>query len=69
MYREALASAAQARGWSVRWYDRERALGDAASALGRTEIDTLLREVGRAVGPPGQAAHKLAAAAAIAAIA
>lgn len=69
MYREALASAAQARGWSVRWYDRERAFGDAATALGRTEIDTLLREMRRAVGPPWQAAHKLAAAAAIAAIA
>ncbi len=69
MYREALASAAQARGWSVRWYDRERALGDAASALGRAEFETLLRDMGRAVGPPWQAAHKLAAAAAIAAIA
>jgi hypothetical protein len=68
MYREALASAAQARGWSVDWYDRERAFRDAASALGREEIDTLLREMGRKVGPPWQAAHKLAAAAAIAAI-
>lgn len=68
MYREALASAAQARGWAVRWYDRERAFGEAASVLGRAEIDTLLREMGRAVGPPWQAAHKLAAAAAIAAI-
>ncbi len=32
MYREALARAAEERGWSVRWYDRERALRDAATA-------------------------------------
>lgn len=66
MYREALASAATERGWSVHWYDHTRAFGDAASALGRDEIDTLLGEMGRAVGPPWQAAHKLAAAAALA---
>jgi hypothetical protein len=68
MYREALASAAEARGWAVRWYDRECAYGDAASALGRAEIETVLREMGRTVGPPWHAAHKLAAAAAIAVI-
>ena len=32
MYREALATAAEARGWSVRWYDRERVFRDAAAA-------------------------------------
>ena len=32
MYREALAIAAQARGWSVHWYDRERVFRDAAAA-------------------------------------
>lgn len=67
MYREALAAAAEARGWSVHWYDRERVARDAATALGRAEVDTLLREMGRAIGPPWQATHKLAAAAAIAA--
>src|SRR6476661_6423243 len=30
MYREALAIAAEARGWSVQWYDRERVFHDAA---------------------------------------
>ena len=69
MYREALATAAEARGWSVRWYDRERVFRDAAAALGREDIDVLLREMGRAVGPPWQAGHKLAAAAALAAAA
>src|SRR5579883_3144538 len=34
MYREALARAAEARGWSVHWYDRERVFRDAAAALG-----------------------------------
>src|SRR6476661_1033134 len=31
MYREVLAAAAEARGWSVHWYDRERVFRDAAS--------------------------------------
>jgi hypothetical protein len=66
MYREALAAAAEARGWSVHWYDRERVFRDAAVALGRADIDAFLQAMGRSVGPPWQARHKLAAAAAIA---
>ena len=65
MYREALASAAEARGWSVHWYVRECVFRDASAALGR-DIEAHLREIGRAIGPPWQAGHKLAAAAAIA---
>jgi hypothetical protein len=68
MYREALAAAAEARGWSVQWYDRERVFRDAAAALGRKEIDAILLAMGRSVGPPWQAQHKLAAAAALAAM-
>lgn len=67
MYREALAHAAEARGWSVRWYDRERVFHDAATALGHEDIDAFLLTMGRSVGPPWQAKHKLAAAAALAA--
>jgi hypothetical protein len=67
MYREALATAALARGWSVHWYDRERVFRDAAAALGREDVDVLLHAMGRSVGPPWQAGHKLAAAAALAA--
>jgi hypothetical protein len=67
MYREALASAAHANGWSVHWYDRERVFRDAAMALGRKDIDMFLRAMGRSIGPPWQAKHKLAAAAALAA--
>ena len=68
MYREALAAAAEARGWSVHWYDRERVFRDAAAALGREDVDAFLYAMGRSIGPPWQAKHKLAAAAALAAI-
>lgn len=67
MYREALATAAEARGWSVYWYDREHVFQDAATVLGCEDIDASLLKMGRSIGPPWQAKHKLAAAAAIAA--
>jgi hypothetical protein len=67
MYREALASAAQRRGWAVHWYDRERVFVDAAATLNLRSIDTFLSALGRSAGPPWQAKHKLAAAAALAA--
>jgi len=66
MYREALATAAEARGWSVHWYDRERVFRDAAAVLGRADIDAFLSAMGRSIEPPWQAKHKLAAAAALA---
>ena len=69
MYREALATAAEARGWSVHWYDRERVFADAAAVLGLKDVNAFLHAMGRSVGPPWQAAHKLAAAAACAATA
>jgi hypothetical protein len=68
MYREAVAAAAAARGWSVHWYDRERVFRAAAAVLGRDDVDAFLRAIGRSIGPPWQATHKLAAAAALAAI-
>ncbi|WP_437874712.1 hypothetical protein [Sorangium sp. So ce513] len=67
MYREAIATAAEARGWLVHWYDRERVFHDAAAALGREDVDAFLLAMGRSIGPPWQAKHKLAAAAALAA--
>jgi len=69
MYREALAIAAEARGWAVHWYDRERVVSDAAALLGGENIDVFLGGLGRKAGPPWQAKHKLAAAAALAATA
>jgi hypothetical protein len=67
MYRQALANAAEARGWSVHWYDRERVFRDAAAALGGKDVDAFLQAMGRSIGPPWQVKHKLAAAAALAA--
>ncbi len=57
MYREALASAAKARGWSVHWYDRAHVARAAARVLGREDIDAFLNAMGRSVGPPWQAKH------------
>jgi len=65
MYRQALASAAAARGWSVHWYDVKRVFRDAAAGVAE-DIDSFLSAIGRSMGPPWQAKHKLAAAAAIA---
>lgn len=59
MYREALASAAKQRGWSVHWYQTE-------ALLERRDLDKLLLKVGKKAGAPWQAKHKLAAAAALA---
>jgi hypothetical protein len=67
MYREALATAAEARGWSVYGYDCEGVFRDAAAALGREDADAFLRAMSRPIGPPWQAKHRLAAAAALAA--
>lgn len=66
MYRESLATAAEARGWSVYWYDRERVFIDAA-AIGGQDVHAFLLAMGRSIGPPWRAKHKLAAAAALAA--
>jgi len=67
MYREAIAAAAEARGWFVHWYDRERVFREAAAVLGCEDINAFLYAMGRSIGPPWQAKHKLAAAAALAA--
>ncbi len=68
LYREALATAAAARGWLVHGYDREHVFRDAAAGLGSEDINAFLREMGRAAGPPWRVAQKLAAAAALAAL-
>ncbi len=65
MYRQALAGAAEARGWRVHWYRREHVFRDAATAVGGGDLDAVLSAMGRSAGPPWRAEHKLAAAAAI----
>ena len=65
MYRKALASAAEARGWPVHWYNAKSVLGAASQALRVENLDAHFLEVRRAVGPPWDKDHKLAMAAAI----
>ena len=65
MYRKALASAAEARGWPVHWYDAKVVLAAAPQALGVENLDAHFLNVRRAVGPPWNNDHKLAMAAAI----
>ncbi len=65
LYRQALAGAAEARGWRVHWYRREHVFRGAAAAVGGGDVDAVLSAMGRSVGPPWRAEHKLAAAAAM----
>jgi hypothetical protein len=65
MYRKALAIAAEARGWSVHWYDTKKVLGAARQALRVENLDAHFLRLRKAVGPPWDKDHKLAMAAAI----
>ena len=65
MYRKALASAAEARGWPVHWYDAKSVLGAAREELRVENLDAYFLQVRRAVGPPWNKDHRLAMAAAI----
>ena len=65
MYRKALASAAEARGWPVHWYDAKSVFDAARQALGVEDLDAHFLRVRKAVGPPWNNDHKLAMAAAV----
>ena len=65
MYRKTLASAAEARGWPVHWYDAKKVLDAASRALRVENLDAHFLGVRKAVGPPWDKDHKLAMAAAI----
>jgi len=65
MYRKALASAAEARGWPVHWYDAKQVFDAASRELGVKNLDAHFLQVRKAVGPPWNADHKLAMAAGI----
>jgi len=67
MYRQALAAAAEARGWPVHWYDAKRVFDAASQVLRVQNLDAHFLRVRKAVGPPWNNDHKLAMAAAIAA--
>jgi hypothetical protein len=66
MYRKALASAAESRGWAVHWYDAKKVLSAASEALRVENLDAHFLHIRRAVGPPWNMDHKLAMAAAMA---
>ncbi len=69
MYRKALVSAAEARGWPVHWYDAKSVLGAARQVLGVEDLDAYFLHVRKAIGPPWDKDHKLAMAAAVTAAA
>ena len=65
MYRQALAAAAEARGWPVHWFDSKTVVDAAGNALSVENFEAHFLNMRRAVGPPWNADHKLAMAAAI----
>jgi hypothetical protein len=65
MYREALAAAAELRGWAVHWFDAKTVAAAAADVIHVDEFDAHFRQMRRVVGPPWNNHHKLAMAAAI----
>jgi hypothetical protein len=65
MYRQALASAAEARGWSVFWYDAKSMLDAARKVLQVENLDGHFQQIRKSVGPPWNNDHKLALAAAV----
>jgi len=67
MYRKALAAAAEARGWAVRWYEAKKVFEAASVALRADDLDAHFRQLRKSIGPPWNNDHKLAMAAAIAA--
>jgi len=69
MYRNALASAAEARGWPVYWYDPKGVFAQASEALRAPDFDAYFLKLRKAVGPPWNNDHKLALASAVVAAA
>lgn len=67
MYRNVLASTAEARGWAVHWYDAKTVCDAASRALRVDNFDAYFLRMRKAVGAPWNGDHKLAMAAAVAA--
>lgn len=69
MYRQALASAAEARGWAVHWFDTKKVFAAASEALrisrSITDLDAHFLQLRKSIGPPWSQDHKLAMSAAI----
>ena len=67
MYRQALADAAQLRGWTVHWYDAKRVFSEAGETLRPDDLDGHFAKAKALFGPPWTQDHRLAMAAGIAA--
>jgi hypothetical protein len=65
MYRTAIATAAQARGWAVHFYDPKKVFGAACEALRITDFDSHFLQLRKSMGAPWNNDHKLAMAAGI----
>ena len=65
MYRQALAAAAEARGWAVHWFDAKKVFNAAGEALRIEDLNAHFLHLRRSIGPPWGTDHKLAMAAAI----
>jgi len=68
MYRKALATAAEARGWTVHWYDSRKVQKMASKALGVDDLEDHFANLRKSIGPPWGQDHKMAMAAAVAAM-
>ena len=65
MYRNAIAAAAEARGWMIFWYDTKSVAAAASKALRVDDFETYFANLRKTVGPPWNKDHQLAMAAAI----
>ena len=65
MYRRALAAAAEARGWTVHWFDAKEVFDAASKALRIEDLEAHFLQLRRSIGPPWSKDHKVAMAAAI----
>ncbi len=65
MYREALAAAAESRGWAVHWYEAKKIFDAASKAIRIEDLNAHFLQLRKTIGPPWSQDHKLAMAAAI----
>jgi hypothetical protein len=65
MYRKALAAAAEARAWTVHWYDAKKVPDAAAETLRVGDFDAHFLQTRKSMGPPWGNDQKIAMAAAI----
>ena len=65
MYRQALAAAAEARGWAVHWYDAKKVFDAAREALHIEDLGAHFLKLRKSIGQPWSKDHRLAMAAAI----